>query len=398
MILRHLKTYFAPGQKLTKEITLALLSIFTYALGYASIMFLPLYLKHSLDYSLQQTGIVLSIFGVGFIIGSFFGGTLCDKFSSYTISFISIVSYLVLTVIVYFLRQPEWLVTIILSIFGCATAVFSSAVRIYLMNLTQPQERVHMNSIRYMLFNIGCAISYGIAGLLAYENYRNIFILSAISGIATLVILLPLKEKQLKSNKASNKIKTSIWKEKFLLISLVSFFLGTLVFNQTGSSYSLFLSAHYHLASHALGMLFLVNSLIIAVFQVGLLNLLSKFPQFLLMSTGSIILGIGFFVLLFDQSFFLALISMIIITLGEMLFMPVSYTLIFQNAKEEVRGFCMGIYQALSASTFILSPLIGTFALDHNPSGVLLWAGSLLICFFPLLIYFFFIKNKTLYS
>ena len=49
------------------------------------------------------------------------------------------------------------------------------------------------------------------------------------------------------------------------------------------------------------------------------------------LAIGSAIIGAGFFILLFGNNLFLAIISMVIITLGEMLFMPVSQTLVYQS-------------------------------------------------------------------
>ncbi|OGT30986.1 MAG: hypothetical protein A3E87_06120 [Gammaproteobacteria bacterium RIFCSPHIGHO2_12_FULL_35_23] len=394
MSLHFIKNNFYPNKVISKDIFNTLFFTFTYSLGYASIMFLPLYLKHSLNYSIRQTGIILSFFGVGFIIGSFYGGKLCDQFSPYKISVISISLYFLGTILAYFIRSPNWIVFLILAALGCTNAAFSPASRIYLMNITPIQDQVKINGLRYMLFNIGCAISYGIAGWITLSDYKEIFILAALSSLVTIIILLSLKQKHKEQKICKLKPKIEFLKEKFLLISLLCFFLGMLVFNQLGSSYSLFLSSQYHFNSHKLAILFVINSLMIGLFQMSIVKLCSRIPQFLLMSIGSIILGIGFFILLFNHLFMIAIISMLIITIGEMLFMPVSYILIFQNARIELRGFYMGVYQTLYATTFILSPLLSSFILAHNPNGLLLWSTSLIICSIPLLCFLFLVKDK----
>jgi len=75
---------------------------------------------------------------------------------------------------------------------------------------------------------------------------------------------------------------------------------------------------------------------------------------------------------------------MIIITIGEMLLMPVSYVLVFERAKESQKGLYVGIYQALNAITFVFSPLMGTYILSQNNNGNVLWTITFILCLIPL--------------
>jgi|GEM_PF-2715389 MFS family permease len=387
MLKKHLNNYFYDGDEMPRNIFISLLSSFVYALGYSSVMFLPLYLKHSLGYSIQKTGVILGVFGVAFILGSFYGGKLCDRFSPYRVARVSIFLYFIVAIMAYFFPRPEWLLLIILFFLGLSISFFSPASRIYLMEITPKEKQISVNGIRYMVMNVGIAISCGIAGIVAAGNYNRIFILSSVSGVAAFLVFSKLKPLSLRDKEEKLSTRPNLWKEKFILVSLVSFFLSMLVFNQTGSSYSLFLTTQFHFTSHDIALLFIVNSLVITFFQVPILKIFGQLQQFLLMSIGSIILGTGFFILIFSHIFIVTIISMLLITIGEMLFMPISQTLIFQSARESERGFYVGVYQALYASTFVLSPLIGTFVLSLNPSGKLLWTGSLALCCIPLFLF-----------
>ena len=76
-----------------------------------------------------------------------------------------------------------------------------------------------------------------------------------------------------------------------------------------------------------------------------------------------------------------------------MLFMPVSQNVIYQNAREELKGYYLGIYQALSAIAAIASPFLGGIALKLNTSGFVLWGGSFLLGAIPICSYFI-LRNK----
>src|SRR5210317_2127230 len=53
--------------------------------------FLGLYLTSALGFNLEQTGIILSCFGVGSMAGSFLGGWLTDKVGHFYVQFLSLV-------------------------------------------------------------------------------------------------------------------------------------------------------------------------------------------------------------------------------------------------------------------------------------------------------------------
>ena len=53
--------------------------------------FLGIYLTSSLGFTLEQTGVILSCFGVGSMAGSFLGGWFTDKFGHFYVQFLSLV-------------------------------------------------------------------------------------------------------------------------------------------------------------------------------------------------------------------------------------------------------------------------------------------------------------------
>ena len=71
-------------------------------IGAMVVPFLSIYMTQSLNFTIKETGYVLSFFGLGAVIGSWLGGWLTDKFGYFKIQAIS----LFLVVPVYF-TLPE---------------------------------------------------------------------------------------------------------------------------------------------------------------------------------------------------------------------------------------------------------------------------------------------------
>lgn len=388
--MNTLKNFFIGEIKYSKEIFLVLFSIFMYAVSYSSIALLPIYLKHDLHYTVSQSGNILSIFGIGAIIASYYGGKLCDKFSSYSVASLSLFLYILILIINFLIPKKNWIVIISLFLLGISSFAYSPASRIYLMNITRHNLQAEVNGIRYMLFNIGTAISFGVAGLIIQGNYKNIFLFAAFTCLLSMLFLYTSKKNKVNTRLTNVKVLVSHYKSSNLMFIILScYFLGMIVLTQLNSSYTLFLSEHNQLRPSKIAYLFLINSIVIAVSQMYILRIIKNISQFFIMSLGCLIIGLGFFILIFGDTYFIAIASIVLITIGEMLFMPISQNLVYQTAKPETKGYYMGIYQALYASTLVFTPMLSSIVLEHDSNGLILWSISLTICIIPLLCFLF---------
>src|SRR5690554_7211890 len=92
--------YLSAYQGLSKATWLLALVMFINQSGSMVLPFLGVYMSTVLDFSLKNAGIVLSMFGVGSILGSLIGGWMTDKLGSFKVQtlslFISIPFYLIL--------------------------------------------------------------------------------------------------------------------------------------------------------------------------------------------------------------------------------------------------------------------------------------------------------------
>lgn len=375
--------------KIEPNIFWALSATFLYSLGFASVIFLPAYLHIELQHTIMSTGVAMSVYGVGSVIASYYGGKLCDSFSAKNISIISLIFSIVSLSFIYLIKQPYWLIMIFLVFLGMSNSAFLPASRIYLMRFSAPDALASINGIRYTLYNTGCAVSLSLASWITGTHFKRIFLIGILINFFSLLTFVFGCNKEKIIHLKNNLIKSKLLNDKFLLGIMLCFFFGMLVFSQFNSIFSLFLFTNYHISAHQLGTLFTINCLMIVLLQIKLLGFFKSISQPFLMVMGSFVLGIGFFILLFSHHFWLAILSTVIITLGEMMFMPVSQNVVFQNAKEGTQGYHMGIYQTLCSIALIVSPFLGSLALKINPQGVLLWSISLGLCTLPLAIYFY---------
>lgn len=367
-----------------------------YSFSFVSIAFLPFYLRETLQRSLSSTGIALSVYGIGTIIASFYGAKLCDTFSAYRISTLSLALYIIGLVMIYFVKQPFWLFILILLIMGIANSSFLPASRMLLMRYSSKDAQLRANGLRYTLYNIGCAASLGLVGFLAHEDYHRVTLFTlSFTSIALFLLLAFVKKDgpEFLADKPEKTEKYYFWQDPFFALIFAGLFLGMIVFSQITSSFSLFLSTNHQFNMRDLSFLFIINCVMIGSMQMFVINRIKHFSQTFIMLLAPAFMGVGFSILLFKVNAITMVTCMILVTLGEMLFMPVSQNLVYQRAAEHLKGYYMGIYQACYAIAVIISPIIGTTALKIDGTGKVLWLFILFISLLPVCGYFYFRKS-----
>lgn len=387
------KTTHDPLSRFAKWI---LAIIFFYAFSFVSIAFLPIYLHKTLECPLVTIGISLGIYGIGTIFASFYGAKLCDTFSAYLISLFSLVAYVVGLVMIYFITQPYWLLNVTLLIMGVANAAFLPASRMLLMRYTSATAQLRANGLRYMLYNIGCGASLSLVGFFAHDNYRTITLFSLCFIIIAFALLLTIIKPDGPEYRPASPVKAEkyyFWHDPFFTVIFAGIFLGMIVFTQITSSFSLYLGNIYHFDMDDLSMVFIINCVMIGAMQMFIIKSIEKFSQTLIMLIAPALMGIGFCLLLFKPHIINVIMCMVLVTLGEMLFMPVSQNLVYQKAKSHLQGYYMGVYQACYSIAVIVSPLIGTTTLKMDASGKVLWLFILFISVLPIGGYFYFRKK-----
>jgi MFS family permease len=146
------------------------------------------------------------------------------------------------------------------------------------------------------------------------------------------------------------------------------------------------LKNEYHLSSQLFSYLFLINTIFIVLFQVWIVDVASKFNQFITAGIGALLVGFGMLMLIFGSSYPVAVISCFLWTIGEILFFPIVQMLLYDRASESTKAVHTGLYQAVFSFANVIGPMLGSWMYQFQ-HGALVWIScgvlgliSLLIC------------------
>jgi MFS family permease len=194
-------------------------------------------------------------------------------------------------------------------------------------DLLPPEKRAEGYGIIRVVFNLAVIIAPPIAGLLIANSYLTLFIVDAvISLISAAVVLLALPETK---PQAHPHAKPETMKQTFAGYGRVFkdtpfvAFIGvtvmmTLVYMNMNSTLGVYLRDQHGLPEFRYAMLLSINAIIVVFLQFWVTRRLQSYKPFLMMAAGSLLYAIGFAMYGFVTGFALFVVSMIIITIGEM--------------------------------------------------------------------------------
>lgn len=351
---------------LSREIWyLSLISLVNRA-GTMVIPFLSLYLKKDLGYSEDDIGWILACFGIGSVVGSWLGGKLTDIFGFYKVMVVSLFLTGLCFIGLQYLNTFWGLCLGILFTMSIADS-FRPAIFVAIKAYSNLENRTRSIGLLRLAINAGMGIGPTFAGIIIVANgYNLLFWIDGVTCIAAIILFYFLvKEAPLKSSEKSEEHKTldknSVYKDlSFWIHSIICFLFG-MGFFQLISTLPLYYNDVFKLNEFKIGILMLINVLIIVIFEMPLLNYIEK--RYLqvtkLIAMACLLLCLSYVILYQNFWIGILLISMVLLTLSEMLGFPYTNKFVLSRAKDGLEGSYMAMYAMSFSLAHIFSPKIG---------------------------------------
>lgn len=329
--------------------------------------FLSLYLTQHLHFSVEQAGIVLALFGMGSLLGTFLGGKLTDRIGFYPIQVYSLLFSGTMLVLMQFVTRFEWLCVTVF-IFTALGDAFRPANSAAFAFYSTPDNRTRAYSLNRLAINLGWAVGGGLGGLLASVNYRLLFWvdgLTCISAALYLLYALPSPKPDESALNASDgylAAARSPYRDGLFLVFTGCMFLYSTAFMQFFSLLPLYFKTYLGASEGQIGLFMALNGLLIVAVEMAMVySLEQRVQQRLVISAmGALLTGLALFILTLTRWPGIAWITIILLTVGEMLAMPFLLTFAANRSDARNRGQYLGLYSMGWALSQVSSPLIGS--------------------------------------
>lgn len=331
-----------------------------------------IYMSQELGQSLTVAGIVLMFHSGANIIGNLLGGKLFDRIGGYKTIMLG-VSITMGSAFLLAIFHNSFLAYVLLLIsigFGAGIMVpcmFAMAGSVWPDGGRKPFNAMYVSQ------NVGVAAGAAIGGLLASYRFDYVFFGNGLMYLIFFLLAffyfrkLPVKQENVRL--------VDVFEEKLvvenkkrmraLLIISFAFLVCTLCYSQWSSTISVHTQS-IGVPLQQYSILWTINGAMIVICQPLMRFIIKHWLHSLKsqMCVGIIIFAISYLILTQAEIFTFFVVTMIILTLGEMLVWPAIPTVASELAPKGKEGYYQGIINSVGAGGRLLGPVVGGFIAD----------------------------------
>jgi predicted MFS family arabinose efflux permease len=331
--------------------------------GMMVLFFLTLYLTRQLGFSVVHAGYVMSAYGVGSMLGTYFGGRLCDRLGAYHVQKLSLAASAVLLVALQLPRNP-WLVALLALALAAAQDALHPANAAATAQLCAPELRAKGFALHRLAGNLGISIGPVVGGYLAQWDYRALFWADGLTSLAAAglaLVCLPSAGPQVAAGPRPAAKAGAAWRNPGFARLLPLVFGVGLIFAQFFTMFPLYLRSAYALAESSVGRLIAVNTVLIVAVEMLLVHALARRRPERVVSVGVALLGLGFGLMPFGSGAVFAAFTVVVWTFGEMLTLPMLMSLVTLRSDPAAIGEYQGLTSLAFASASTLGPILAAW-------------------------------------
>ena len=345
--------------------------------------FMTIYLT-GIGFSIFQAGVVVGMFGAGAVCGAFLGGKFTDRIGFHRVQLITLTGGGMLFILLGLMKSYP-LICIFTFVLSLVNDAFRPANNAAIAQYSRPENRTRSYSLNRLAINLGWAVGGTLGGFIASFNYHLLFWIDGFTNITAALLLYYLLKpadrtaKETVSAPSALAENSPLKDKKFTLFTVLVILYG-LCFYQLYSTIPVYYKDVYHLSEAYIGVLMGLNGLIIVGIEMVLIfHLESKNKTLLFISHGLVLTALSFLVYIFlPQLAITALVSVILVTIGEILAMPFMNNYWASRASVHNRGQYAGYYAMAWSLSQVLGPTGGTWIAGHWGFDILWWITAVL--------------------
>ncbi len=344
--------------------------------------FLVVYIGAELSLPLTVITTLITINAVTSLISSLFAGSITDKIGrkwSMVISLVVNGAALALMVP----AQTYLQFAILMAIRGGFNPLYRVGSDAMIADLVPPEQRSDAYALTRLSKNVGVALGPAMGGVLVASSYGITFSLAAGAAIffGFLIAIFAFETLPDAAKAGQERITDNIraYLNIFRDRLFSSFVLGFTLRQISGSILWVLLGAYakinFGISESIYGLIPTTNAVMVVLLQLYVTRKSAKFPPLAVMSLGTLLYGIGVGSIAFGNGFWGFLISMVIVTIGELMVIPTASTYTANRAPENMRGRYMSLLALTWGAGSMIGPLLGGF-LNDTISPRAIWYGG----------------------
>jgi MFS family permease len=276
------------------------------------------------------------------------------------------------------LDAPLWMIGVNIVVTSTLRGCFEPVAYALVADVVADDQRVAAFGIQRMGTNVGWAVGPALGGVLTLViPYGTVFYIAAagliIAGVVTLGIedpvrgRVPIAAGAARGGELRGDLRGALREaiaDRVMRMMLLGTLLCQLLETQMFSTFSIYMTEKLHLTTADVGLLYACNGLGVLVLQVPALALIRRLGIRVMLPWSSLFDAIGFALVGLGTGFAGGAISILVLTLAEVLFDPSQQAAIAEVADPARRGRAYGVVGFASMIGIAFAPLLGGVLLD----------------------------------
>ena len=361
---------------LPRSVHILCLGTFINRAGTFLVVFLTLWIKEDLGFSIQDATWCMGAYGAGSLLAALIGGQLADAVGRRMVMLFALFGGGTLLIILPLL-DTFLSIIVCLTALAMVTEMYRPAASAMIADVVPSAHRPHAYGLMYVAINLGFSVAPITGGfLLEWISYKWLFwgdaFTTACYGLIVLLYITESKPQKTENTQDSIIPSTNSWLRDALniitdwpfMILCAATLCVALVFMQCMSTLPLYL-VEQGFAKATYGKIIAINGIMIAVLQIPFTTIISRHNRATMISLAAVLNAIGFGSIGFGTAAWMFACSVVIWTAGEMMAAPLMPSIVSDMAPVELRARYMGVFAtAFSGANMIGAPL-GGWALTH---------------------------------
>lgn len=346
--------------------------------------FLMIYVSEQLDLPLTTTTSLMTINASMGLIASFVAGPLTDRAGRKWVMAISLgvngLSYLMMSQAA---SLPAF--AILMGLSGAFNPLYRVGADAMMADLIPADKRIDAYSLLRTSNNVGVAIGPAVGGLIAATSYTIAFYCAA-AGMLTyslLVVFLAAETLPGRSEKTPLPVERfggygRVLRDHQFLNFGAAFILTQMAAAMVWVLLGVYVKENFGIAESRYGLLPMTNALMVVFFQLSVTQLTKRHPPLSMLSLGAFVYSLALCGIFLGNGFWVFWLSMVVLTIGELILSPTATTFAANLAPMDMRGRYMSLYGLTWNIALGAGPLLGGL-LNDNLGANAIWIGGVIV-------------------
>ncbi len=346
--------------------------------------FLMIYVRQKVSMPLTQAASLMTINATAGILAALIAGPITDRIGRKWVMVVSLVGN---GLVYYFMSGAYSYVhfAVLMTISGACNPLYRVGADAMLADMIPPEKRADAYALMRLSNNAGISIGPIVGGFLSSVSFTITFFFAG-SGMIIYSLLLAFLGRETLPHQLRLAGRSSLGLGGYLNVlrdSQFLSFIGAFILAQMCAVtiwilMPVYANNRYNVPESQYGFIPTTNALMVVFLQVSITNLTKRFNPLPVMMVGTLFYALGVGSVAFGHSFVGFWISIVIMTIGELILMPTASAYTAALAPPEMRGRYMSISGLSWSAAMGVAPILGGF-LNDNIAPVATWFGGFFI-------------------